>query len=206
MNKTLYIYGAGGHAKVVAATARLLGYEIKGFCEDSTDRIGHSFCEASIIPFADIPRNSNLFIAFGDNSARYRKVVELNGKYHFPTLIHPSAQVADGVIIGIGCFIAALSNIDPACRIGDACIVNKLSNISHDSQIDNGVHICGGVTIAGSVSVGECCCIGIGSRIIEKISIGDHVIVGAGAVVIKDLPSNCTAVGIPAKIIKTHAE
>ena len=201
MDKTLYIYGAGGHAKVVAATARLLGYQVKGFCEDYSARIGELFFGAPIIPFEKIPHGANVFIAFGNNAVRYQKVSELKMIFNIPTLIHPSAQVASNVKIGCGCFIAALSNIDPDCRIGDGCILNNLSNISHDSVVGDGTHVSGGVSSAGEVAIGRCCCIGIGSRIIEKISIGDNVIVGAGAVVIRNLPSDVTAVGVPAHII-----
>lgn len=202
MDKTLYIYGAGGHAKVVAATARLLGYEIKGFCEDSTARTGQPFFGSLIIPFDDIPVGSNIAVAFGNNIIRHQKVMELKENYHLPTLIHPSAQVAEGVQLGVGCFIAALSNIDPDCQLGTGCILNKLSNISHDSVVGAGTHVAGGVIVAGNVNIGKCCCIGIGSRIVEKITIGDNVTVGAGAVVIRDLPANVIAVGVPAKIIK----
>lgn len=205
MSKTLYIYGAGGHAKVVAATARLLEYEIKGFCEDSPDRVGQPFFGSFIIPFSDIPIGGDIAVAFGNNIIRYQKIVALKKYYHLPTLIHPSAQVAKEVQFGDGCFVAALSNIDPDCRIGDACIINKLSNVSHDAEIGAGTHVSVRVAIAGNVSIGKCCCIGIGSSIIERISIGDRVIVGAGAVVIRDLPASVTAVGIPAQVIKRVA-
>lgn len=202
MDRDLYIYGAGGHAKVVAATARLLGYQVKGFCEDHSVRIGELFFGAPIVPFEQIPHGANVFIAFGNNSVRYQKITELKKTFNIPTLIHPSAQVASDIKIGCGCFIEALSNIDPDCQLGTGCILNKLSNISHDSVVGAGTHVAGGVIVAGNVNIGKCCCIGIGSRIIEKITIGDNVTVGAGAVVIRDLPANVIAVGVPAKIIK----
>ena len=44
--------------------------------------------------------------------------------------------------------------------------------------------------------------IGAGAKIIGNVTIGDNVKIGANAVVVRDLPSNCTAVGVPAKIIK----
>jgi serine O-acetyltransferase len=42
---------------------------------------------------------------------------------------------------------------------------------------------------------------GVGSRVLGEIVIGDNVTIGANAVVIKDVPSNCTAVGVPAKVL-----
>ena len=61
-----------------------------------------------------------------------------------------------------------------------------------------GVNISGVVVIKGSVYVGT------GAKIINQVEIGENTIVGAGAVVFKSLPANCTAVGIPAKPIKFH--
>ena len=59
-------------------------------------------------------------------------------------------------------------------------------------------NISGEVNVAGGVYCGT------GVKIINLISIGEHAIIGAGAVVAKPLPANCTAVGVPAKVIKIH--
>lgn len=69
-------------------------------------------------------------------------------------------------------------------------------------MIGAGTHIYDRVAIACNVKIGNCCCIGIGSSIIEKFSIGNHTVIGAGAVVIRDIPDGVTAVGVPAKILK----
>ena len=50
--------------------------------------------------------------------------------------------------------------------------------------------------MAGSVAINN------GSQIIQGLTIGENTIVGAGAVVVRDLPANCTAVGVPAQVIK----
>ena len=49
--------------------------------------------------------------------------------------------------------------------------------------------------------IGKNCLIGANSVLIGGIVIGDNVKVGAGAVVVKDVPSDCTVIGVPAKII-----
>ncbi|MFA5423822.1 MAG: DapH/DapD/GlmU-related protein [Phycisphaerae bacterium] len=51
--------------------------------------------------------------------------------------------------------------------------------------------------------IGENCFIGISAIILPGVKIGDHVIIGAGAVVTKDIPSNVIAVGNPAHVIRT---
>ncbi|ACK98051.1 serine acetyltransferase [Bacillus cereus G9842] len=44
---------------------------------------------------------------------------------------------------------------------------------------------------------------GTGAKILGPVSIGNNVVIGANAVVLKDIPDNCMVVGIPAKIVKT---
>lgn len=51
--------------------------------------------------------------------------------------------------------------------------------------------------------IGERSFIAIGAIVLPGITIGDEVIIGAGAVVTKDIPSNCVAAGNPARIIRT---
>ena len=72
--------------------------------------------------------------------------------------------------------------------------------------MDNFCNINPGAHLAGNVTVGEGCYIGMGANIIQGISIGPWSIIGAGAVVVRDIPANVTAVGVPAKVIKTREE
>ena len=198
----LYIYGAGGHAKVVAATARLCGYEVAGFWEDSPDRIGEDFFGSKIIDFDAIPYQSSIIIAFGNNAIRLDKGNALRDNFKIKTLIHPSAQVAADAVIEEGCYIGALANIDPGCRIGGFTIINKLVNLSHDTIVGKGAHVTAGSIVAGHCSIGDMAFLGIGSKVIENIHVGRGSIIGAGAVIISDIPDNVTAVGCPARIIK----
>lgn len=204
MSKDLYIYGAGGHAKVAAATARRCGYVIKGFWEDSKARVGMDFFGSRIIAYDDVPAGAEVFIAFGDNEIRLKKGRELQGRFRFPALIHPSAQVADGAKIGDGCYIGALGNLDPDCAIGAFSIINKMVNVSHDVKIGNGCHISVGTIVAGGCVIDDFAFLGIGVRVIPHVHIGSRSIIGAGAVVIRDVESGVTAVGCPAKTISRH--
>lgn len=202
MNPDLYIYGAGGHAKVVAATARLCGWNIKGFWEDSAKNIGTDFFGSRIVSEHEIPEGSHVFVAFGNNSLRLKRGKELQKKFKLPQIIHPSAQIADGVVLGAGTIVLAQAVIDPDCTIGDFCIVNNSALISHDTHIEAGCHICGNTSLAGNVTVGKCSMLGIGSQVIEDITIGENVVIGAGSTVISNIPDGKTAVGCPAKVIK----
>ena len=202
--KKLYIYGAGGHAKVVAATAELCGFTVCGFFEDGDERVGDVFFGKPIVSFKDIPERSFVFVAFGNNRIRLQKGKELQENYLIPSIIHPSAQISKQTKIGNGVYIGALANVDPDCDIEDFCIINNHASVSHESNIGKGTHVSVGVSLAGHTTIGQCCCIGIGSKVKEQITIGDYSLVGAGTVVIHDVPSNVTVVGCPARIIKEN--
>jgi acetyltransferase-like isoleucine patch superfamily enzyme len=60
------------------------------------------------------------------------------------------------------------------------------------------------VNISGEVVIEDLVYVGTGAKIINKVNVGKNTIIGAGTVVTKSLPSNCTAVGIPAKVVKMN--
>ena len=94
--------------------------------------------------------------------------------------------------------------IQPGTKIGKHCIINTGACIDHDVVIQDFVHIAPRCSIAGGVEIGEGTFLGIGTIVINNITIGSWSIIGAGSVVVKDLISNITAVGNPAHIIKYH--
>jgi acetyltransferase-like isoleucine patch superfamily enzyme len=77
-------------------------------------------------------------------------------------------------------------------------IASHATIMSHDhvKRVD-------GMPLMVDTYIGENCLIGIGAFIMPGVKIGNQVIVGAGAVVTKDVPSNCIVAGNPAKVIKT---
>ncbi len=87
--------------------------------------------------------------------------------------------------------------------VGQHAIINTGCTIDHDCMIGNYAHISPGVNLAGGVAVGEGTHLGISSCVIPRCSIGDWSVVGAGAAVVRDIPSRCVAVGVPAKPIRT---
>jgi acetyltransferase-like isoleucine patch superfamily enzyme len=54
-----------------------------------------------------------------------------------------------------------------------------------------------------AVKIGNDVWIGAGVKILAGVNIGDHVVVGAGAVVTRDIPSDSIAVGVPARVVKS---
>ena len=103
--------------------------------------------------------------------------------------------------------------IGVGARIGKNCTLGYggLGIVIHNkSIIGNNVNIGPGVTIGGTSKeqevpiIGDNTILSSGSKIIGSIKIGHNCVIGANAVVLKDIPDNCVAVGVPAKIIKTN--
>jgi acetyltransferase-like isoleucine patch superfamily enzyme len=69
-------------------------------------------------------------------------------------------------------------------------------------MIGEGSHICPGVRIAGRVKVEPGVFVGIGATVVPKVTLGCEAIIGAGAVVLHDVPPMATVVGVPARQVK----
>ncbi len=203
MKEDIYIIGAGGHGQVVADALMTSGLILKGFLDDDLN-----LKEVSGIPVIGPIKlakelEGKFIVAIGDNRAR-KKIVEmlnLPDKRYF-TVIHPSAIIGRGVKIGVGTMIIGGVVINTKTKIGKHVIVNTSSSLDHHNIVGDFVHIAPGTHTGGEVRIEEGSFLGIGTSVLPRINIGKWTKIGAGAVVIKDIPPYSTSVGIPAKIIR----
>ena len=147
-------------------------------------------------------------IAIGTSGIREKiyTAYKCNPNVHFPNLIDPSVLLSDRITLGEGNIICAGSILTVDISIGNCNIINLDCTVGHDAIISDFVTINPSVNVSGNTTIESGSNIGTGTQIIQGLSIGKNTIVGAGAVVSKTLPCNCTAVGIPAKVIKVHSE
>jgi len=204
------IVGAGGHGRVVLDIFRSNHqFEVVGFLDsnkglhrqhvDGIEIMG----DLSLAPrFGELGIGGAL-IAIGDNRIRqmYATTLEKAG-VNLVCAIHPSSSIADNAQVGKNVVIAAGANICAHTIIDDSVIINTGSIIDHESLIGSGAHVCPGVRMAGHVIVKPLSFIGIGATVVQNVTIGESAVVGAGAVVLKDVPAYTTVVGVPAKVIK----
>lgn len=198
MSRSLYIFGASGHGKVVHSIASALGNEVVAFLDD--DKSKEDFFGCRVVKLETLAVGSRIIVAIGNSLSR-EKVSSRIGRQGFrlETLVHPTAVIDPSAKIGAGTVIMAGAIIGPDSRVGDGCIINHGAVVDHDCVIGNYAHVCPGACVAGGVWVGSHSWIGIGSSVIQNIRIGERVTVGAGACVVKSLEDNTKAVGVPAR-------
>ncbi|MBK9223704.1 MAG: acetyltransferase [Flavobacterium sp.] len=212
--KKIVIVGAGGfgrEVKIIIDDINKENFEYKflGFYDDNIDKdlIVNGFpILGTINDLNNLEEDTFVAFGIGEPKTKMNLVKLLNNKnLKFPTLIHPSSIIsADEVSIGKGTIICAGNIITCNIQIKDFVTINLMCTVGHDTVIKDYCSFMPSVNISGEVEVQECVYVGTGAKIINRLQIGKNTIVGAGAVVSKSLPENCTAVGIPAKPIKFH--
>ena len=120
----------------------------------------------------------------------------------FATLIHPFADIAQGVNTAPGVIINPGVVVAPYTILESFVYLNRHCSIGHHSCLEAFVSVNPGAVINGKCHIGAHTSIGAGAVINDGISIGAHSIVGSGAVVVKDLPGHVVAVGNPARILR----
>jgi sugar O-acyltransferase (sialic acid O-acetyltransferase NeuD family) len=147
---------------------------------------------------------TNVAICVGTPALRKRIAQKLkqNPRLHFPSLILKQTAVCPDVVMGEGCIISRDCRISTNVRMGDFIFLNLAAGICHDGTLGDYVTLSPDVRLAGNVTVGCGSDLGLGTKVIQGVRIGENVRTGAGAIVVTDLPDGCTAVGVPAKVIK----
>lgn len=206
--RQIYLWGAGGHAKVVADVVRAMGMQVAGFLDESHARHGQDYYGARILggeswlDSKEADRTCEVFVAIGNNAARLRCLeFAINAGFTVPSLIHPSAVVSPTAQLEVGTVIMAGAIVQSDTLIGRGGIINTGASVDHDCVLGRDVHIAPGARLAGQVTVGDRTLIGVSASVIPQIHIGHDCVVGAGAVVVTDVPDHQTVVGIPARPI-----
>lgn len=210
--KNLIIYGAGDYGEEMVwyineINAVNIEWNILGFVDDGMEpgTVVYGYPVLGGVDYL-ISYTEEVYvicsIALPDVKKRIITNLSLNKNIRYPIIIHPSAVIADDAVIGEGTCVGAGAVISIKAEIGKHAIVDQLANVGHHSVVGEYTLIAPGSAIGGHVKIGNSVDMGIGCRVMMLAEVGDNVILGAGAVVVKNIPENCTAVGVPAKPIK----
>jgi len=211
MSKKIIMIGNGGHASVLTEILIAQGEEIIGFTaptvEENQFSLNYLGNDDEILNYS--PANIELVLGLGmvkPSTIREKIFHSFSEKgYRFKTLIHPSAIIAPSVQIGDGVQIMAGVIIQTNTEIADNTIINTAAIVDHDCKIEQHVHLAPGTVLSGCVHIGKGTHVGTGAKAIQGIAIGANCLIGAGAVVVKDIADEVMAIGVPAKKSSTQS-
>ncbi len=210
----LLIIGARGHARsvvdVVEAEAR---YRIAGLIDSfqpaGTESLGYRIlgAEADVPALCERHGIAALFVAIGDNFQRLAMMARLRTAapgIEYATCIHPQACVSPAATLGAGTVMMPGAIVMGGSTVGEGCVLNTGSSLDHDCVMEDGATLAPGARTGGYVHLGRRSYIGMGAVIVPRRCIGADTLIGAGSVVLGDIPAGWTAFGSPCRTVRTR--
>jgi sugar O-acyltransferase (sialic acid O-acetyltransferase NeuD family) len=209
--KQLLIIGAGGFGREVAAWARQSPayrreWEVAGFLDDDPSAL-EAFPENRLPILGNtrdyMPRDNEVFLCAVGNApmrAEIRSRFEARGAV-FTRLIHESVVLGERVHLEPGVILCPRVVLTSDLSIGKNTALNVATAVGHDVQIGEDCQISSFCDITGFVEIGDRVLMGSGARIIPSRKVGSDAVLGAGSVVVRDVPEAVTVFGNPARLL-----
>jgi sugar O-acyltransferase (sialic acid O-acetyltransferase NeuD family) len=210
----IVLVGASGHGKVVLdALHEQNKYRMLGWLDKNLPA-GTNFCgypvlgsEENLIRILLEIKIEGFVVAIGDNLLRssvFNLLLKTKPDLVSATIIHPKAIVSKQASIAEGTVIMAGAIVNAGVNIGRGALINTAASVDHDCVVHEFSSLAPRTTLAGNCTIGRLSTVGIGATLVQNITIGSNTVVGAASLVNKDLPANCVAWGVPAKVQRSH--
>jgi len=185
-------------ARLIIETASLTGYDrIDVFADNFESWNRDLITENPSRAFAG-RKSTACFVALNDPKARAEAIANIPYDA-LVNIIHPTAFVSPTATLGRNNYVGAQAMIGTFARVGNGVFQNALSTIEHDNVIGNFCFFGTGAILCGRITLGSFVSVGGGATLKPGVSVGENAVIGTGAVVVKDLESDRTYVGNPAK-------
>ena len=209
----LVIFGAGGLGREVLLLLRQLNdahptWNLRGFYDDRAPATPTVAGLPYLGTAADLDATTEsvaVAVAVGSPAGRAAVVARLTSpQLSFPTIVHPGValQPYQNIALGEGCIIQQDVKLMTDLTLGRFVFVNVGSIVGHDAVLEDFCSLMAHVDVGGGAHFETGCYLGTKATVIQGIRVGAHSTLGAGAVAVRDIPAGCTAVGVPAKVIK----
>ena len=204
----LVIVGAGGFGREMVAWARQsLQWErewtLKGLLDDNPAALAGKGATAPWLGSIQdhTPREDEVFVCAIGVPAIKRRVSELLAARgaRFTRLVHRSAVVGDNVEMGDGVVLCPYAVVSANNRLGRGVAINLHSSVDHDACVDDWTQVNCHCDLTGGVQVGKEVFFGSSVSIIPGVRVGDGAYLGAGSVVLRDVPPGAKVFGVPAR-------
>jgi sugar O-acyltransferase (sialic acid O-acetyltransferase NeuD family) len=214
--KNIVLIGGGNQAHYTIDIINKEGkYNIIGIIDSihdiGSDRFGYKVLgrQEDIVKLKEQYNIEGGVISIGDNWVRYYVSSQIKKQipnFNFVNAIHPSVIIGDNVQLGKGVVMMAGCIINPKSKIGDFTFFATGAQIDHDCNIKDYSSISAGSITGGYVTLGEFSAITLGVTIVDRLKIGKNTVIGAGSLILKDIPDNVLVYGNPARIVRTRKE
>ena len=194
----LAVLGAGGHALVVVAMLRQLGYPLVAAL-DLHPEPSRSLLGVPVVAEQERPAGVPLVLAIGDNQRRQELYQQLRSELWHRPLIHPTACVSTAAQLEETAILLAGCHVGPLARVAANCIINTRAVVEHEAEIGAHCHLAVGATLLGGARIGEGCFIGAGAVIRDGISIVAGTTIGANSYVHRTIDHPGVYGGVPAR-------
>ena len=195
--KDIYLIGGGGHCRSCIDVIESMGtFKIKGIFDTQLEK-GKSILGYKVLgddeSISNIcPSGFSAIVTIGqikNSESRlmiYKKLLSLGA--NLETIISKKAYVSSHASIGSGSIVMHGAIVNASAKIKENCIINSKALVEHDAIIEAHTHISTGSNVNGGVTIGERVFIGSNSTVKNNIKIGHQSIIGAGQIVLDDLP------------------
>ena len=213
--KNIVIVGAGGVGRETSLIIQQINelkitWNLIGFIDDDVNSWGNVINGYPVIGGMDslekLSLDTYVVVAIANYEVKRKIVNKINNKFKFATIIHPRVWIHDYITVGEGTIIYEGAILTANIEIGSHVIISPKCGVGHDSIIKDYVSLLWNVNVSGNDIIEEGVMMGSGSTVIQGKRIGKGSTVGAGAVVIDNIDSYSTVVGVPAKVIKVDYE
>lgn len=213
--KNIVIVGAGGVGRETSLIIQQINeleltWNLIGFVDDDVNSWGNVVNGYPVIGGMDslekLSLDTYVVVAIANYKVKKRIVNKINNRFKFATIVHPRVWIHDYITLGEGTIIYEGAILTTNIKVGNHVIISPKCGIGHDSIIKDYVSLLWNVNVSGNDIIEEGVMMGSASTVIQGKRIGKGSTVGAGAVVIDNIDSYSTVVGVPAKIIKVDYE
>ncbi|MET4076059.1 acetyltransferase [Hymenobacter sp. UYCo722] len=206
----LVIFGAGGLGREVLLLVQQLNdarpsWQVRGFYDDqtpATPTVGGLPYLGTSAALNATPEPLAVAVAVGSPAGRAAVVARLtSAQLSFPSLVHPGVALhpRQRLALGAGCIIQQSCVLTCDIALGRFVLLNLGCTVGHDAELADFCSLMPHANVGGAARLATGVYLGTNATVIQGVQVGENTIVGAGAVAVRDLPANITAVGVPAK-------
>lgn len=205
------IIGAGTYGEVYLAYLQAAGVNVVGFLDDNSKYEGQYVGGVPVLGPIDLLKTLKdthdvkaVYCPLGNNRLRVEFLSMARGLgYETPNYIHPSVILSPHVTLGKGVYILLGTTVMPHAEINDFVMISMGVHLAHHTILDEGVFLSTGCNFGASIHAKKYAYCGISSTIMTGIhELGEDCLIGAGAVVIRDVPDKAIMTGVPAKVLR----